>query len=67
MADETDIRGAARFLIKHFGHYASVAAAERADAAFDRNDLAEESIWLRVMRTIAQMQMAQPKDGKHLH
>jgi hypothetical protein len=67
MASEADILRAASFLIKHFGRYAGVAAAERADQALDRNDPAEESLWLRVMRAISQMQLAQPKDDKTLH
>ena len=67
MPAEIDILRAAKFLMARFGRYARAAAAERADKAFEKNNLAEESIWLRVLRAISNMQELRPKNGKRLH
>ena len=67
MVTEIDILRAAKFLIERFGLYARVAAAERADKAFDKKDLVEESLWLRVMRAISSMEEPRPKTGRFLH
>ena len=67
MVTEIDILRAAKFLIARFGIYARVAAAERADKAFDNNDLIEESLWLRVMRAISSMEAPRPKSDRRLH
>jgi hypothetical protein len=67
MVTEFDILRAAKFLIARFGLYARIAAAERADKAFDKNDLIEESLWLRVMRAISSIEDPCPKSGKTLH
>jgi len=67
MVTEADILRAAKFLVTRFGRYARVAAAERADKAFDKKDLVEESLWLRVMRAIVSMEKPRPKTGATLH
>jgi hypothetical protein len=67
MVTEIDILRAAKFLIARFGLYARVAAAERADKAYNKNDLIEESLWLRVMRAISSMEAPRPKSGRRLH
>ena len=67
MVTEADILRAAKFLVMRFGLYARVAAAERADKAFDKNDLVEESLWLRVMRAIASLEEPRLKTGATLH
>jgi hypothetical protein len=59
---ELDIWRAATLLIQQDGDEAEIVAAQRADLMLERGDLDGQQLWMRIRRTVAELQA--PATGK---
>ena len=62
MIPELDIWRAATLLIQQHGGEAEIVAAQRADLMLERGDLDGQQLWMRIGRTVAELQA--PVTGK---
>jgi hypothetical protein len=62
MIPELDIWRAATLLIQQHGSEAEIVAAQRADLMLERGDLDGQQLWMRIGRTVVELQA--PVTGK---
>ncbi len=67
MMSDLDFWRAANVMIKGYGDGAATEAAMRADEFLDQGILDGERLWIRIMRTIGELQRERPGDGEAVH
>ena len=67
MTPAIDIYRIANLLIKEHGDTAAIEAAMRADAMLEKGDLDGQAVWLRVLRTVKELQETEPRSDTAVH
>jgi hypothetical protein len=62
-----DLWRAANVMIQSYGDGAVIEAAMRADEFLDQGNLDGQRLWVRIMRTIEELQRKRPRDGEAVH
>ncbi|MGE0252957.1 MAG: hypothetical protein AB7N54_00050 [Alphaproteobacteria bacterium] len=65
MTDELDIWRAAKLLVDRHGSEAAMHAAMRADELLNEGDVHGQRIWLRIVKTIDELQRTRGDDPLH--
>ncbi len=67
MLSDLDVWRAANVMIKRYADGAATEAAMRADEFLDQGNLDGQRLWMRIMRTIEELQRDRPRDGEAVH
>ncbi len=67
MLSDLDLWRAANVLIKRYGDGAATEAAMRADEFLDQGIIDGKQLWMRIMRTIEELQRERPRGGEAVH
>ena len=67
MISDLDLCRAAKIMVKRYGKGAATEAAMCADEFLDQGNLDGERLWIRIMRTIEELQRERPRDGEAVH
>ncbi len=67
MTPDLDIYRSAKVLIDQHGKEAAIFAAMEADACSEKGDLEGKAVWLRVIRTIEELQRTRPRRDESTH
>ena len=67
MTFDLDIDRSALLLIRHYGEYALLKAAVRADELLERGDMEGVAIWRRIITAIERLQALLPGPGHAVH
>ena len=62
-----DLWRAAQITVKRYGNGATIEAAMRADEFLDQGILDGQRLWIRIMRTIGELQRERPRGGGAVH
>ena len=64
MISDLDIWRSAQAMVEHYGDGAATEAAMRADEFLDQGNIGGKRVWLRIVRTIEELQRERPKEGE---
>ena len=67
MISDLDIYRSAKLLIDQHGDGATIEAAMRADEFLDQGIIDGQRLWIRIMKTIEELQRERPRDGEAVH
>ncbi len=67
MISDLDIWRATQVMIKGYGDSAATEAAMRADEFLDQGIIDGKRLWMRIMKTIEELQRERPRDGEAVH
>ncbi len=67
MISDLDIYRSAQLLVERHGDGAPIEAAMKADAMLERGDIDGQAAWLRILRAVKELLLAQPDKGDVVH
>ncbi len=67
MISDLDLWRVAHVMVKRYGDGSAIEAAMRADEFLDQGNLDGQRLWMRIMRTIEELQRERPRDGEAVH
>ena len=67
MISDLDIYRSAQLLVERHGDGAPIEAAMKADAMLEKGDIDGQAAWLRILRAVKELLLAQPDKGDVVH
>ena len=67
MISDLDVYRSAQLLVERHGDGAPIEAAMKADAMLEKGDIDGQAAWLRILRAVKEMLLAQPDKGDVVH
>ncbi len=67
MISDLDVYRSAQLLVERHGDGAPIEAAMKADAMLEKGDIDGQAAWLRILRAIKELLLAQPDKGDVVH
>ncbi len=67
MISDLDVYRSAQLLVERHGDGAPIEAAMKADAMLEKGDIDGQAAWLRILRAVKELLLAQPDKGDVVH
>ncbi len=67
MISDLDVYRSAQLLVERHGDGAPIEAAMKADAMLEKGDIGGQAAWLRILRAVKELLLAQPDKGDVVH
>ncbi len=67
MIPDLDVYRSAQLLVERHGDGAPIEAAMTADAMLEKGDIDGQAAWLRILRAVKELLLAQPDKGDVVH
>ncbi len=67
MISDLDVYRSAQLLVERHGDGATIEAAMKADAMLEKGDIDGRSAWLRILRAVKELLLAQPDKADVVH
>ncbi len=67
MISDLDVYRSAQLLVERHGDGAPIEAAMKVDAMLEKGDIDGQAAWLRILRAVKELLLAQPDKGDVVH